>query len=330
VGNIPPTGRLTPTTGTDDTPDDLPPPTLPKPTPPLLRDQMDRTPANKPAASPPARPTVRSAMRRVPQLRVRQQIEAESAEEAPPSIAESEAHRRVERGGDADLYRRFAAMPIFEGVEESLVEHLYRQGATVAYPTGARLYDDHDQLDDVAVLLKGSVRLGHASLDGREMMSGLRSAPHVLGLTEMLAETSAVGSAEALERCVVVRVPASVFEEAIAASGALAKNVLRTQAESLVRATRQQESIAFDAVDTRLAKLLCGYMDRYGLPAPGGVMIRLPLRQHQLANSLGVSVRSIRRAFTRWAAEGIVSKDTGRWIVREPNRMRELAGLAPK
>ncbi|MBI5511726.1 MAG: Crp/Fnr family transcriptional regulator [Deltaproteobacteria bacterium] len=248
----------------------------------------------------------------------------------PPSdvVAAADAsadHGTAESEHPREIYRRFAALRVFAGVPESIVRDLYAQGAHVSVAAGRSLYDDHTPDLDVFFLVHGSVRVSHATDDGRELVTSLRKAPTLVGHTEMIAESSAIGAVQTLERCDLVRVPRVAFREALRQSTALVANLLVEQTQSLVVATRQLASIAFDPVRVRVAKLLCVYLDRYGLPAPGGIKIRIPLSQESCANALGVNLRSVHRAMIDWIRDGVLVKDGNHYVVTRPAELQKVA-----
>src|SRR5262249_49620852 len=146
--------------------------------------------------------------------------------------------------------------------------------------------EDEDELP-FFVLLKGSVQIVFSSHDGQEVLAELVRAPAAFGATELLAETGALGSVKAIERCQGLSIDPGVLAEALDRSPALLRNLLVEQAQRVAASAKMQRSLAFDPVDTRLAKLLTNYLELYGLPVEGGMKIRIPLNQTDLANAVG-------------------------------------------
>ena len=67
------------------------------------------------------------------------------------------------------------------------------------------------------------------------------------------------------------------------------------------------------------------YLALYGLPTHGGTMIRLTLTQNDFAEALGLNRRSITRALTVWAKQGIVEKPAGQYVVRDVAKLEAIA-----
>ncbi|MBI5510853.1 MAG: Crp/Fnr family transcriptional regulator [Deltaproteobacteria bacterium] len=227
----------------------------------------------------------------------------------------------------ADAERRraqFFAFPVFAGVAPAVVAELYQAGRVERRAVGQLVYGARERDLDVWVLLCGAALQRHAAPDGRALATEIRSAPALIGHTELLAENSAVGSIEVLEKSELVRVPAAVFALAIRRSPVLVHNLLVEQARRLITSIRQQEALAFDPIEARLAGLLQTYAEKYGTPVKDGIKIRLVLSQEGLANTLGVNVRSIRRAMSRWLVDGILHRRGGYTILAKPAALGAL------
>ena len=89
-------------------------------------------------------------------------------------------------------------------------------------------------------------------------------------------------------------------------------------------AAQNERSLAFNPVERRLANMLYAHATLFGLPVPEGTMIRVPLSQDALAQSLGVARRSVTRALARWNQEGLISKNQGRFVITD---MKKLASV---
>jgi CRP/FNR family cyclic AMP-dependent transcriptional regulator len=82
------------------------------------------------------------------------------------------------------------------------------------------------------------------------------------------------------------------------------------------RATWVACSLAWERVPDRVIARLEDLAQRFGRPVPGGVCIRLPLRQEDIANLTGATRESVNRALVELAAHGRVVVGRGRYVVR--------------
>ena len=94
---------------------------------------------------------------------------------------------------------------------------------------------------------------------------------------------------------------------------------------SPLMSTHRQKTSALYTVAPQLAHILITYADSFGLPVADGIQIRIPLGQHDLANTLGVAPRSVARALKVWMDEGTITKRGRHFVVRDPTRLAQAA-----
>jgi CRP/FNR family transcriptional regulator, cyclic AMP receptor protein len=82
------------------------------------------------------------------------------------------------------------------------------------------------------------------------------------------------------------------------------------------RAVWVASSLAWDRIADRVAARLEDLADRFGRPVPGGICIRLPLRQEDIAWLTGSTRESVNRALVELAASGRVDRGHGRYVIR--------------
>lgn len=81
------------------------------------------------------------------------------------------------------------------------------------------------------------------------------------------------------------------------------------------RATRVACSLAWDRIPDRVAIRLDDLAERFGRPVPGGLSVRLPLRQEDIAGLTGATRESVNRALVQLTASGRVHGGRGRYLI---------------
>ena len=214
--------------------------------------------------------------------------------------------------------------PLFEGVEPAIVDRVLSQAVSRTFePLSYVLVEDDPELC-FFILLHGSVKVLYRSPEGLEVVVKLFRAPAVFGEMECLAEVPYLESVQVLERSTVLSLSRERLIAALRASHALTFNLLTDLAARLCIAAQNERSLAFHPVETRLAQLLCTYVDFYGLPVSSGVKIRIPLSQDELANALGVARRSVTRALKQWQDDDLVTKEGSHFVVRDVRRLEKV------
>ncbi len=207
--------------------------------------------------------------------------------------------------------------PLWNGVDPEVVRRTIAAGVLRVLPAGAALAVQGDPEPKLQVIVRGSVRTSSGTSEGEELMLSLAHAPALLGEAECLLGTPARAHAVALERCALLELDRAAVQAALAACPRFAANLARALADKLRGAEARQVALAFEPVDTRLARLLLEYAGAYGLPVHGGTKIRVPLCQDELARALGVARRSITRALKTWTEGGVLAKEARCYVIRD-------------
>jgi CRP/FNR family transcriptional regulator, cyclic AMP receptor protein len=156
----------------------------------------------------------------------------------------------------------------------------------------------------------------------------LFKAPVAFGEMECIAGVPYLESVEALEKSQALEIPRHVFLLGLRQSPELTYNMVLDLAARLCIAAQNERSLAFNTVERRLATLLHAHVTLFGLPTEHGMMIRIPLSQDALAQSLGVARRSVTRALAQWTKEGLISKSQGRFVIADVARLAANGDLS--
>lgn len=221
----------------------------------------------------------------------------------------------------------FASHPIFKHVKPQTVEFLVERSRVQQYPRGHLVLTEGSDELRFFVLVQGSVRVFYSDPTGRQVVVKLFKAPVAFGEMECIAGVPYLESVEALEKSQALEIPRHVFLLGLRQSQELTYNMVLDLAARLCIAAQNERSLAFNTVERRLATLLHAHVTLFGLPAPGGMMIRIPLSQDALAQSLGVARRSVTRALARWTREGLIKKSQGRFVVADVEKLAASGDL---
>lgn len=222
----------------------------------------------------------------------------------------------------------FSQHPTFRHVKPETLEQLVASSQQVSYSRGQVLLSEGSDALRFFVLISGSVRVFYSDPTGRQVVVKLFKAPVAFGEMECIAGVPWLESVDALEKSTTLEVPRHVFLLALRQSPELTYNLVLDLSARLCIAAQNERSLAFNTVERRLATLLHAHVTLFGLPAPGGTMIRIPLSQDALAQSLGVARRSVTRALARWTKEGLIKKHQGRFVVADVEKLAANGDLS--
>jgi CRP/FNR family transcriptional regulator len=217
----------------------------------------------------------------------------------------------------------FAAHPMFKAVKPEVLDYILKNSRFCQYTRGQILLSEGSLDLRFFALSKGSVRVFFNNPDGRQVVVKLFTAPACFGEMECMAGIGYLEAVETLEKSAGLEIPRHTFLLALRQSTELTFNLANDLAMRLCIAAQNERSLAFNPVERRLANMLYAHASIFGLPVPEGTMIRVPLSQDALAQSLGVARRSITRALGRWVQEGLIKKNQGRFVITDMKKLSE-------
>lgn len=217
------------------------------------------------------------------------------------------------------------AHPLLNGVPQAFVARVVAAGEPLTFAPGEMLSREGERAD-YWFLTHGSTRVYYSSPSGLEVTVKIFRAPAAWAEMEVLTDHPHIEDCVAVDRATTLRVPAQAFAKLLLECPLFMRNVLYDTCARFLIAAQHERALAFMTVSERLAHLLLSYARTYGVPAEGGIAIRVPLSQATLARGLGVSVRSVERALGELKAQKILSRQGGRYVVHDVHALAAVTG----
>jgi CRP/FNR family transcriptional regulator, cyclic AMP receptor protein len=161
--------------------------------------------------------------------------------------------------------------------------------------------------DSLYVIAAGRVKL--CSIDEatkREAVIDIVGKGALFGESSLYAVGVRDKSAIAYEQARLLKIPAGVYREGMAASRELYDYTFRMVGQRLSRAERRVVDFALDAIPARLDKLLAELSERYGQEQEGGVLIDLALPHREIASIVGSTRESVTVRLNALRRAGII------------------------
>lgn len=203
---------------------------------------------------------------------------------------------------------------------------LERRGTRRRYRAGAPLFHEGDPSDWVAVVLGGRVKVSAVAGEGKEVVLAVCSSGDVLGELSAIDGLSRSATATAVDTVEALVVPVAGFRGFLGASPTASLLLLQSIAGRLRDADRREvEYTALDSM-SRVATRLVELAERFGVPdRQGGVEIRLPITQDELAGWSGCSREAVGKALQALRARGWVRTGRRSIVVVDPQGLRSRA-----
>lgn len=201
---------------------------------------------------------------------------------------------------------------------------------------GTRVFAEGDAADAVYAVVAGdgTVRIGSADDRGKNLMVEVFRAADLFGEIAVIDGGSRTADAVVSGRVHLARIGAGPFLVAVRAAPGLGLALCRMMAGRLRRTYTLLQDATFEPLEARLARQLLYLAALSGQPAADGVRLGARFREHDLADLLGTTSRSIITILNGWRTGGVLTFNatTGQ-IVIVPDRLRAVlarTGTTPR
>jgi CRP/FNR family cyclic AMP-dependent transcriptional regulator len=181
------------------------------------------------------------------------------------------------------------------------------------------IYRRGDVADALYFVARGRVKV--CSIDdvtGREAVIDIVGAGALFGESSLYSAGVREKCAIAYEQARLLRIPAGVFREGMAASRELNDYTFRMVGQRLSRAERRVADFALDAIPARLDKLLLDLCERYGRPEAEGTLIDLQLPHREIASIVGSTRESVTVRLNALRRAGIIDFVDRKILIKTP------------
>ena len=133
-------------------------------------------------------------------------------------------------------------------------------------------------------------------------------------------------TAMALEDCQTLFFPKAPFLNHLAATPALARNMLATLSRLMFHLTQQLEDLSLKEVSARLARYILERCQNTHGQIAQGLHCELPTTKTQLAAYLGTISETLSRTLSRFKSLGLIEVDKGKITILDPVALQKMAG----
>ena len=197
---------------------------------------------------------------------------------------------------------------------------LLAQGSeAVDYRRRRFIYRRGDTADALYYVARGRVKI--CSIDdttGREAVIDIVGPGALFGESSLYSAGVREKCAIAYEQARLLRIPAGVYREGMAASRELNDYTFRMVGQRLSRAERRVADFALDAIPARLDKLLVDLCERYGRPEAEGTLIDLQLPHREIASIVGSTRESVTVRLNALRRAGIIDFVDRKILIKTP------------
>ena len=202
----------------------------------------------------------------------------------------------------------FNDIKLFRDVPHTDLRHISEWMHRKVFPAGALLMTTHQTGEAVYFILSGTVKVHAEQADGTDVIISILGPGESVGEMSALDNSNRSASVTTLEECELLWLDHSTFKRFLATTPALCLNLSCLLSARLRQANEQIQSLAAADIESRVARQLLGFVEKYGR-SENGCDISIPVRltQGDLANLIGATRESVNKIIVSYKERGYVS-----------------------
>jgi CRP/FNR family cyclic AMP-dependent transcriptional regulator len=200
-----------------------------------------------------------------------------------------------------DVLRR---TPLFATLDQDAAASLRASMNEIELARGEVLFQEGDPGDSLYVVLRGKIKLGRTSADGRENLVAVLGPGEMFGELSLFDPGPRSAGATALVDSTLLGLSSDELTPWLAGRPDVARALLRAIARRLRRTNDSMSDLVFSDVPGRVAKALLDLSARFGTPAEDGIHVAHDMTQEELAQLVGASRETVNKALADFAGRG--------------------------
>lgn len=206
-------------------------------------------------------------------------------------------------------------MSLFKSLEESQLKAVTDKIVQKCYEKNQMIFFEGDSSDKLYLINRGKVKVFKYNRDGKEQILYILSEGDFIGDVSLFKEVALRFNAQAIDDVNICELTRSDFESIIKANPEIALKILQSSYDRIEKLESLVQSLSNKDVEARIAGLLLGFIQDFGLPGEDEILLNLPLSREDLANYIGVTRETISRKLGALQDEGIIRLEGNRKIV---------------
>lgn len=222
---------------------------------------------------------------------------------------------------EASLLETIQTLPVFQGLEPSLLARLATAGNLRSAKARAAIVDAYEPVTAIVIVLRGMAEVSLPAEDGRLSLLGFLGPGGMAGDAAVLDRGPYGVSLAGGPDCDYLAIDATAFVHAMRESSTLSFNVAVALSRRLRMMFRRNEWMGTRSVSRKLASFVV-WLD--GQRDPHMPMLRIT--QEQLGALVGVSRETANKHLRRWVQAGWIEQRAGAISVVAPDQLLAEVG----
>ena len=211
---------------------------------------------------------------------------------------------------------------LFNGWPDEAIARLIQNADVLVLEPGACLHRSGDPAEYLCLVASGSMNLSLDMPAGCSFTAGIQVAGDFHSLGPAISRRPHTCTVVCKERTVLVRIPADLLRDLVAANGRLSFSLFAALEKRHVQALNLHASAAVNSTQARIAGLLKS-IDARGVRGRSNAAINLS--QEEIAGMIGTRRQVVNRVLREMAATGAIQVQYGRISIVDREKLEHMA-----
>lgn len=228
-----------------------------------------------------------------------------------------------------DHYWYFKRCELFEQLNDEQIAQLEKRSRIKTFDRKSLVYLPEDQSDSVLLVISGRVRIYHITPEGKEALLAFIDPGELFGELTVVGQKEREEFAETMEKSQIVSIEADAIRELMAAQTEVTLGVTQLIGLRRQKFERRLKSLMFQPNRDRLIHLLLELAERYAVPHPDGVALRIRLSHQEMANLIGSTRETVTTVLGELQLQRLVAIKRRQVILKNVNALAESIQVRP-
>lgn len=211
------------------------------------------------------------------------------------------------------------------GVKMDVWDALLKGRAPQVYPPRSTVFWQDKEFSHIYIVARGRVCISIFHADGQQKQLYIACPGAMIGDTDCILSQPYSTTATTITKSELYAIPSKEVQRMFHSEPGLADLMLQYQARKNRLFIAQAAMLSFDRAEQRIAKTLLYLCEAYGRPAEGGTCIHIRFTCAELAAIVNTSRVTVNNVMLDLIRNGVLAKDGGYYIVRQPQALQATA-----
>jgi CRP/FNR family transcriptional regulator, nitrogen oxide reductase regulator len=232
-------------------------------------------------------------------------------------LAMNDAH-----GNNRNGWAAVESAPLFTGVSPEGFRRISAAARMKRFARGEMLYLEGDTVEQVLLLISGSVKITQLGPKGMEVILRLGAPGDVLDAERLFSTGRHCTTAQAIRGCWALSWDAAIFKALVGCLPVLRQNMIQSTCGHLQDLEERFRELATERVAPRVARQLIRLQEQVGSLGRGAGEIGLS--REGLAQMTGTTQYTVSRLLSAWEARGLVTARRESVMISDVRSLRKV------